>query len=99
MNYFNKDINFNPIKDSFKKIPNSPGIYMLCLKNGASLPSTDINPIYNQFHGLDILYNGITEKSLQTRDYKNHFVGNNAGRSTLRKSIGSIILNPWIGDP
>ena len=24
MNYFNKDINFNPIKDSFKKIPNSP---------------------------------------------------------------------------
>ena len=49
MNYFNKDINFNPIKDSFKKIPNSPGIYMLCLKNGASLPSTDINPIYNQF--------------------------------------------------
>ena len=63
---------------------------MLCLKNGASLPSTDINPIYNQFYGLDIVYNGITEKSLQTRDYKNHFVGNNAGRSTLRKSIGSI---------
>jgi len=90
MNYFNKDINFNPSQDSLEKITDSPGIYMLCLKDGISLPSTDISPTYNQFHGLDIVYIGITTKSLQTRDYKDHFVGNNAGRSTLRKSIGSI---------
>ena len=63
MNYFNKDINFNSSKDSLNKIPDSPGIYMLCLKDGISLPSTDISPIYNRFHGLDIVYNGITVKS------------------------------------
>jgi len=96
MNYFNKDINFNSSKDSLNKIPDSPGIYMLCLKDGISLPSTDISPIYNRFHGLDIVYNGITVKSLQKRDYKDHFVGNNAGRSTLRKSIGSIFGYPKV---
>ena len=96
MNYFNKDINFNPSEDSLNKITDSPGIYMLCLKDGISLPSTDVIPIYNQFHGLDVVYVGITTSSLRTRDYKQHFQGNNAGRSTLRKSIGSIFGYPKI---
>ncbi len=63
---------------------------MLCLKDGISLPIIDINPIYNQFNGLNIVYIGISINSLRTRDYKQHFEGNNAGRSTLRKSIGSM---------
>ena len=90
MDYFKKNIYFNSNKDLADKIPNNPGIYMLCLKDGISLPIIDINPIYNQFNGLNIVYIGISINSLRTRDYKQHFEGNNAGRSTLRKSIGSM---------
>tara|TARA_Y100001970_G_scaffold90456_1_gene113992 strand:- start:4638 stop:5168 length:531 start_codon:yes stop_codon:yes gene_type:complete len=89
INFFNKEKVFNP-KTDLVLIPNKPGIYMVCLKKSISLPKINIKPIYNQFDNLDIIYIGISKKSLRDRDYKTHFNGNNAGRSTLRKSLGSL---------
>ncbi len=37
-----------------------------------------------------MIYTGIASGSLRTRDYREHFKGNNAGRSTLRKSLGVL---------
>jgi len=42
------------------------------------------------FDGLQVIYTGIAGGSLRTRDFKQHFKGNNAGRSTLRKSLGVL---------
>ena len=88
-NFFNKEKFFAPKRD-LVSIPNKPGIYMVCLKESISLPKINIKPIYNQFNNLNIIYVGISKKSLRDRDYKTHFNGNNAGRSTLRKSLGSL---------
>lgn len=87
---FDKNIFYKPNDSSSCPVPDNPGVYMICLNQSKSLPKIDINPTYNQFYGLDIVYIGISTKSLKTRDCKTHFEGNNAGRSTLRKSIGSM---------
>ena len=57
---------------------------------GAKLPTANITPIFTKFAGLDVIYTGIASISLRTRDYRQHFEGNNAGRSTLRKSLGVL---------
>jgi len=89
INFFNKDEVFHSSKDQ-DLIPDKPGIYMVCLKKSLFLPKINFKPIYSQFNNLNIIYIGISKKSLRYRDYKTHFNGNNAGRSTLRKSLGSL---------
>lgn len=81
---------FDPQCDSKEIIPNAPGNYLLCLKSGSSLPKVEIEPGLTKFEGLSVIYTGIASKSLRKRDYQQHFVGNNAGRSTLRKSLGAL---------
>ena len=39
---------------------------------------------------------GISTVSIRKRDYQQHFIGNNAGKSTLRKSLGSLMGFPKI---
>lgn len=39
----------------------------------------------------ELIYTGISEDGLRNRDYHQHFTGNNAGRSTFRKSLGSLM--------
>lgn len=81
---------FDPQKDSETIIANSPGNYILCLKKNSNLPTVSIKPILTNFEGLQVIYTGIASGSLRTRDFKQHFKGNNAGRSTLRKSLGAL---------
>ena len=81
---------FNPDYDSSNKISDSPGIYVICLKSGCYLPEVSVKPELKQFDGLEVIYVGISSKSLRGRDYRQHFNGNNAGRSTLRKSLGIL---------
>lgn len=97
-----RDINFESILESFnmnkfnpethteKEIEDCPGNYILCLKENAKLPVRDHMIVFEKFDGLEVLYTGIAGKSLRKRDYKQHFIGNNAGRSTLRKSLGVL---------
>ncbi len=81
---------FEPLVDPAEKIPDSPGNYILCLRHGSRLPSIGIEPTYSKFEGLDVVYTGISRDSLRRRDYRKHFTGNNAGQSTLRKSLGVL---------
>jgi hypothetical protein len=81
---------FDPTCDNESCIATTPGNYILCLRKGAKVPTYLTAATFTQFEGLKVIYTGITRKSLRTRDYRTHFKGNNAGRSTLRKSLGVL---------
>lgn len=81
---------FDPVMDSERIIDDSAGNYILCLRKNAKLPIVSIKPAFTLFEGLEVIYTGIAGKSLRCRDYRQHFKGNNAGRSTLRKSLGVL---------
>jgi hypothetical protein len=81
---------FDPKTDSETIIANSSGNYILCLRKNSKLPTGSIKPILTNFEGLQVIYTGIAGGSLRTRDFRQHFKGNNAGRSTLRKSLGVL---------
>ncbi len=81
---------FDPSKHSSSDIPDKPGNYIVCLKKGSKLPNIGIDYEMKTYQKLNVIYTGIAGKSLRKRDYRQHFTGNNAGSSTLRKSIGSL---------
>ena len=80
---------FDPLKDSPVKIPNTKGNYLIVLKPSSKLPDTGINFNCKTVDNKDIIYTGISNRSLRSRDFRQHFNGT-AGNSTLRKSIGSM---------
>ena len=81
---------FDPEKNSTDEIPNSPGNYIICLKRESKLPKVNERYQTKNLNGFEVVYTGIAGKSLRRRDYQQHFTGN-AGSSTLRKSIGSLM--------
>lgn len=87
---------FDPKKHSSNDIPDNPGNYIVCLNKGSKLPSIGIECKTKRFQSLNVIYTGIAGKSLRKRDYRQHFTGNNAGSSTLRKSLGSLFGYPKI---
>lgn len=87
---------FYPLKNSSSDIPDSPGNYLVCLKKGSDLPNIGVDCIMKKFQDHKVIYTGIAGKSLRKRDYRQHFTGNNAGSSTLRKSLGSMFGFPKI---
>ncbi len=73
-----------------------PGNYIFLLRPDITLP-TDMIAEQPEFKTLTyegteyrVLYTGITKDSLYKRVFKIHLTGNNAGRSTLRKSLGCL---------
>ena len=87
---------FDPTKNSEEQIPDNPGNYIVCLRKGSKMPNVGIEFKTTPSQGLQVIYTGIAGKSLRKRDYRQHFTGNNAGSSTLRKSIGSLFGYPKI---
>lgn len=85
-----KENKIDPSTDGDKNIPDLPGNYIMCLRKGSKLPQNTIKPILNNFQGLEVIYLGLASKSLRKRDFRQHFKGN-AGGSTLRKSLGSLM--------
>jgi hypothetical protein len=81
---------FDPQVHIESRVNNEPGNYIVCLRKDSKLPKISATPVFTNFAGLDVIYTGIASISLRTRDYRQHFKGNNAGRSTLRKSLGSL---------
>lgn len=81
---------FDPASNSERDIPDAPGNYIICLKPGSKLPKSSYDYTTTKFNSLEVIYTGIAGTSLRKRDYKQHFTGNNAGSSTLRKSLGSL---------
>jgi hypothetical protein len=93
---------FDPTLNEDSTISNSAGNYIICLRKNSTLPPVSISPILTKFEGLNVIYTGIASGSLRTRDFRYHFKGNNAGRSTLRKSLGVLFgytLIPRDKDP
>lgn len=93
---------FDPLVDLESSIADSSGNYILCLRPKSKLPTVSITPTLTNFNGLQVIYTGIASGSLRSRDYQQHFKGNNAGRSTLRKSLGVLFgykLIPRDKDP
>lgn len=86
---------FDPSKNVENDLPDCPGNYIVVLRKGAKLPGVGIEPVMKtrEYEGeaYDVIYTGISKDSLRNRDYRQHFTGNNAGRSTLRKSLGSMM--------
>lgn len=85
---------FDPKEDKETKIVNSPGNYAILLRPGSKLPDCKVEyqPCIITYDGkeYELIYVGISTKSLYKRDYSKHFNGH-AGQSTLRKSIGSLM--------
>ena len=81
---------FDPSNDVDSKIVDKAGNYIICLRQGSKLPLVSIEPVFTKFQELDVIYTGIAGSSLRNRDYRQHFIGDNAGRSTLRKSLGVL---------
>ena len=81
---------FDPEKHDSVHIPDNSGNYIVCLKKGSKLPDIGVSCKMKTYHELNVIYTGIAGKSLRKRDYRQHFTGNNAGSSTLRKSLGSM---------
>lgn len=83
---------FNPVTGSPKEIPNGAGNYFVVLKEGHSLPDVGLPVVMAKFHGQDIVYTGVAGASsgLRRRITWAHF-GNNAGRSTLRLTLGVLM--------
>ena len=84
----------DPMTMDSNTLPNVAGNYVFLLRKGSQLPQVDIKPIISEMdidgNTYQIIYTGIASKNLRQRDYRTHFVGNDASRSTLRKSIGSL---------
>lgn len=87
---------FDPTKNNAEQIPDNPGNYIVCLRKGSNLPDVGMKFETKPYQGLQVIYTGIAGKSLRKRDYRQHFTRNNAGSSTLRKSIGSLFGYPKI---
>lgn len=81
---------FDPLSPKPHLLPNKPGNYLFCLKGNSKLPDILIVPIVSKFENLRVIYTGITGKSLQGRDSKQHFNGNAEG-STVRSSVGALL--------
>lgn len=85
---------FDPMTMDSSMLPNVAGNYVFLLRKGSQLPQVDINPQIPEVtldgNTYQAIYTGIASESLRQRVYRIHFIGNNASRSTLRKSIGSL---------
>lgn len=83
---------YNPVTGSPQEIPTGAGNYILVFREGRSLPDTGLHVQMAKFRGMDILYTGVAGPSsgLRRRITWAHF-GNNAGRSTLRLSLGVLL--------
>ena len=85
---------FDPMTMDSNTLPKVAGNYVFLLRKGSHLPKVDIEPKIPEVtldgNTYQAIYTGIASESLRKRDYRNHFVDNDASRSTLRKSIGSL---------
>lgn len=92
-----KYVLYDPSCETSQTPLDEPGNYIFILKDGVVLPTDKIKvePIFKSlnFKGKEyrVLYVGIAQKeSLYKRVIKMHLLGNNAGKSTLRKSLGCL---------
>ena len=93
---------FDPMKNAEEEQLKEQGNYIFLLRPGVKLPEDRIQsqPTFTTltYEGTEyeVLYTGVTSKPLYERVFETHLFGNNAGRSTLRKSLGCLWGYPFI---
>jgi predicted GIY-YIG superfamily endonuclease len=80
---------FDPRKDKIESLPQVKGYYLVVLRSEKSLDFLFNDVELLAYETSPIVYSGITFKSLRKR-YLEHFLGN-AKKSTLRKSLGTLL--------
>lgn len=85
---------FDCKKMDSKVLPNVAGNYIFLLRENCQLPQIEIEPVITsvEIDGklYQAIYTGIASNNLRQRDYRQHFIGNDASHSTLRKSLGCL---------
>lgn len=85
---------FDPLSMDSMELPNRPGNYLFLLREGSKLPEIEITPHIPEVElggkTYQVIYTGIASSNIRQRDYRQHFVGNDASHSTLRKSLGCL---------
>lgn len=83
---------FDPTSGLPQEIPAGAGNYIVVLREGCMLPDMGLPMKMARFNGLDIIYTGVAGPSsgLRRRITWAH-LGNNAGRSTLRRTLGILM--------
>lgn len=89
MEQLNKYKRFDSLKNIPTEIPNTKGNYLIVLKSNSKLPTIGKTFNCKTIDNKKIIYTGVSNRSLRSRDFRQHFNGT-AGNSTLRKSIGSM---------
>ena len=80
---------FNPQLGSKLELPQGSGNFLICMRQGSLFPKTSLEPTFCIYKELRVLYTGMSS-NIRKRNYDQHFNGD-AGKSSLRKSIGSLI--------
>lgn len=93
---------YDPTRSDSELPPKQQGNYIFLLRPDVMLPE-DIIKSQPTFSTLSydgtyyrVLYTGVTSNTLYERVFKTHLFGNNAGKSTLRKSLGCLWGYPFI---
>lgn len=85
----NNFILFDPLVNVRNDLPLSPGNYIVTIRDINTLPTKGCKIVTPIFRGHNLIYTGITGGTLRNRIWNQH-LGDNAGRSTLRLSLGCL---------
>ena len=89
MENLNGIIEFNPATGTRGEIPTAPGNYLVTIRDIEALPTLGFEVVTQQYKGRELIYTGISKTDLYKRIWKSHIYGT-AGRSTLRRTLGSL---------
>lgn len=81
---------FDPQNNARTDLPKVNGNYIVTIRDIKLFPTHGIEIITPIFRGHHVIYTGVASKSLRNRIGSQH-LGLNAGRSTLRQSIGCLM--------
>ena len=80
---------FDPLVNDGSNLPLSPGNYVVTIRDFRALPALGCEVVTSSFRGHSLIYTGITGDTLRNRIWNQH-LGDNAGRSTLRLTLGCL---------
>ena len=80
---------FDPRVNSGNDLPRSSGNYIVTIRDIKELPTLGYTVVAPTFRGHNLIYIGITGDTLRTRIWNQH-LGDNAGSSTLRLTLGCL---------
>lgn len=81
---------FDPQVHVRTDLPKSNGNYIVTIRDIEAFPTLGYTIVTPLFRGHHVIYTGITSNGLRNRIGNQH-LGTNAGRSTLRQSLGCLM--------